>query len=131
MPPTSAAHTATGATAGRAFAEALGAGDFDAVAAVLDLDVDFRGLTPRSSWEARGPDDVVRGVLRQWFEPTDEIDEVLGIETDSFADRHRVAYRFRGHNPDGRFVVEQQAYFTERDGRIDWMRVVCSGFRPA
>jgi len=26
-------------------------------------------------------------------------------------------------------VVEQQAYFTERDGRIDWMRVLCSGFR--
>ena len=36
----------------------------------------------------------------------------------------------RGHNPDGPFVVEQQAYYEERDGRIGWMRVICSGFRP-
>ena len=33
-------------------------------------------------------------------------------------------------SPDGRFVVEQQAYLEERDGRIGWMRVMCSGFRP-
>ena len=29
----------------------------------------------------------------------------------------------------GPFVVEQQAYLSERDERIGWMRVVCSGFR--
>lgn len=37
---------------------------------------------------------------------------------------------FRGHNADGPFVVEQQAYLEVRDGRIGWMRVLCSGFRP-
>ena len=46
------------------------------------------------------------------------------------ADRERVGYRFAGHNEDGPFVVEQQAYLSERDGRIDWMRVICSGMRP-
>jgi hypothetical protein len=30
-----------------------------------------------------------------------------------------------------RSTVEQQAYLSTRDGQIDWMRVVCSGFRPA
>ena len=30
---------------------------------------------------------------------------------------------------DGQFVVEQQAYYMQRDGRISWMRVLCSGFR--
>ena len=59
----------------------------------------------------------------------DHVDEVVAVATDAFADRQRVAYRLRGHNDDGPFVVEQQAYFTERDGRIDWMRVLCSGFR--
>ena len=59
----------------------------------------------------------------------DHVDELVAVETDAFADRQRVAYRLRGHNDDGPFVVEQQAYFTERDGRIDWMRVLCSGFR--
>ena len=46
-------------------------------------------------------------------------------------DRERVGYRFSGRNPDGRFVVEQQAYLSERDGRIGWMRALCSGFRRA
>jgi len=26
-------------------------------------------------------------------------------------------------------IVEQQAYLTERNGLIDWMRIVCSGQR--
>jgi hypothetical protein len=73
---------------------------------------------------------VVDDVLRFWFEDSDELEQVVAIGTDSFADRRRVGYRFEGRNPDGPFVVEQQAYYTERDGRIDWMRVVCSGFRP-
>ena len=28
-------------------------------------------------------------------------------------------------------VAEQQAYYSTTDGRISWMRVLCSGFRPA
>jgi hypothetical protein len=71
----------------------------------------------------------VADVLQRWLEDSDHVDEVVAIETDEFADRQRVAYRLRGHNDGGPFVVEQQAYFTERDGRIDWMRVLCSGFR--
>jgi hypothetical protein len=42
-----------------------------------------------------------------------------------------VGYRLTVKNPDGDFVVEQQAYIGTRDDRIGWMRVVCSGFRPA
>ena len=45
-------------------------------------------------------------------------------------DRDRVGYRFRVQRPDGSYVVEQQAYLSEREGRIGWMRVLCSGFRP-
>jgi len=63
-------------------------------------------------------------------EPSDEVERVVSTETDAFADRERVGYRFEGQNPDGPFVVEQQAYYEQRDGRIGWMRVVCSGFRP-
>lgn len=112
------------------FAEALGRKDFDAVMALLDPSIDFRGLTPGRAWEATDADAVVDGILRQWFEETDELEEIVSIEADSFADRQRVSYRFRGHNADGSFVVEQQAYYTESDGRINYMRVLCSGFRP-
>ena len=39
---------------GAKFAEALGRKDFDAVMALLDPSIDFRGLTPGRAWRARG-----------------------------------------------------------------------------
>jgi hypothetical protein len=53
------------------------------------------------------------------------------LEGDAFADRERVGCRFRVSNPDGHFLEEQQAYLSEQDGKVAWMRVVCSGYRPA
>jgi hypothetical protein len=121
--------TAT-STLGTSFAEALAKKDFDTLTSLLHPEIDFRGLTPRRSWEAGTPQDVVQGLLRQWFEDSDEIDELVSLAADSFADRERIGYRFRLHNPEGQFLVEQQAYMSERDGKIGWMRVLCSGFRP-
>jgi len=118
------------ATLGTRFAEALAEKDFDRIQALLHPEIDFAGLTPRRSWAAADPAQVVEEILRQWFEESDEVDAVLSIETEAVADRERVGYRFEGHNGDGPFVVEQQAYLSERDGRIDWMRVICSGMRP-
>ncbi len=117
-------------TAGAELAHALAAKDFDAVRGILHRDVDFRGMTPSRSWEATGPDAVI-GVLQRWFAESDEIRSLDLLDTDAFADRERVGYRFSGTNPDGPFVVEQQAYLAVDDGRIAWMRVLCSGFRPA
>jgi hypothetical protein len=118
-------------TLGAEFAHALAAKDTVRLRAVLHPEVDFRGMTPRRSWEAGDPDTVLEVLLGSWFDESDEIDAVERVESDAFADRQRVGYRFAVSNPDGRFVVEQQAYLAERDGRIGWMRVVCSGFRPA
>lgn len=116
---------------GRAFAEALARKDFAQIEALLHPEIDFRALTPGRMWEPSGAQDVLSNVLRRWFGDFDDIEELVRVETDSIADRQRVAYRFRGHNPDGPFVLEQQAYFSEHEGRITWMRVLCSGFRPA
>jgi hypothetical protein len=118
------------ASLGSSFAEALAAKDFDQIRDLLHPEVDFRGLTPRRDWEASNPDAVIGSILRQWFEDSDEIEALVQVETDAFADRERVAYRFRVRNPEGLFLVEQQAYIGERDGRIGWMRTLCSGFRP-
>jgi hypothetical protein len=115
---------------GRRFAEALGRKDFEALIALLDAHIDFRGLTPRHVWEASDAHGVVHNIVSRWFEDSDELEEILSIETGSVSDRRRVSYRFRGRNADGPFLVEQQAYYTERDGRINWMRVLCSGLRP-
>jgi hypothetical protein len=118
-------------TLGGAFAHALAAKDGAALADLMHPEIDFRGMTPGRVWEGGTPDAIVSDVLWQWFEDSDEIEGVEHVETDAFADRERVGYRFRVRNPDGRFIVEQQAYLGERDGRIGWMRVMCSGFRPA
>jgi hypothetical protein len=119
------------ATTGAAFADALARKDFATVAGMLDPEVDFRGMTPNRFWEAHRAEAVVDEVLRQWFEDSDEIEELVEVRSGEVADREHVAYRFRGRNPDGPFLVEQQAYLTTDGGRIVWMRVLCSGFRPA
>ena len=117
-------------TLGTSFARALAAKDAGALRELLHAEVDFRGMTPNRFWEASGPGEVLEIVFGRWFEDKDEIRSLEHVETDAFADRERVGYRFSVRNTKGRFLVEQQAYLGELDGRIGWMRVVCSGFRP-
>jgi hypothetical protein len=111
------------------FARAVAAKDHARVRELLHPDVDFRGMTPRRLWEAEGPEDVL-AALAQWFEDEDVIAGVDALETDAFADRQRVGYRLRVRNGDGLHLVEQQAYLSERDGRIGWLRIMCAGYRP-
>ena len=118
-------------TVGADFARAFGEKDSARIRELLHPEIDFRGLTPNRFWEASNPDDVVEILFGNWLEDTDHVDGIEGIDADTVADRERVGYRFVVSNADGRFLVEQQAYLSTRDGQIDWIRVVCSGFRPA
>jgi hypothetical protein len=118
-------------TLGADFARALAAKDSTRMLDLIHPEIDFRGLTPSRSWEANDRDELLSVLFGQWFEDADEIEALEHLESDAFADRQRVGYRFSVNNPDGRFLVEQQAYLSARDGQIGWMRVVCSGFRPA
>ena len=68
-------------------------------------------------------------LLGNWFPADTALDKLLLLETDTIADREQVRFRLRGRNRDGPMIVEQQAYLTDRDGLIGWMRVVCSGQR--
>jgi hypothetical protein len=65
-----------------------------------------------------------------WFKTSDDIEGVDSVETDAFADRERVAYRFRVRRDDQLHLVEQQAQISERDGRIGWHRIMWAGYRP-
>jgi hypothetical protein len=69
-------------------------------------------------------------VLKVWFGDSAELERLAAVDTGEVGDRERVSYRFEGRNPEGPFVVEQQAYYEVSDERISWMRVMCSGFRP-
>jgi hypothetical protein len=120
----------TTTTLGAEFARALAVKDAGRIRELIHPAIDFRALTPNRFWEARDPDAVLSILFDNWFEDTDEIRTLEHLETDAVVDRERIGYRFGVRNPDGEFLVEQQGYVRERDGRIDWMRVVCSGFRP-
>jgi hypothetical protein len=75
-------------------------------------------------------DEVLDIVFGVWFPPHDELEELVLLYADAFADREQVRFRFRGRNRNGAMLVEQQAYLAQRDGLIGWMRIVCSGQRP-
>lgn len=114
---------------GRAWADAMAAHDLAALRALVSDDVEFRALTPRRAWEADTPDGVVE-IVTQWLDGA-EVSDVVSVVHDVVGDRHHLAYRFRGQRaPDGPFVLEQQAYYEIADGRIAWLRVLCSGYRP-
>ena len=118
-------------TLGADFARAFAAKDSSAIRELIHPEIDFRGLTPGRAWEASDRDELISILFDYWLEDKDEVEALEWVESDSFADRERVGYRLSVNNPDGRFLVEQQAYLADRDGQIGWMRVVCSGFRPA
>jgi hypothetical protein len=117
-------------TLGADFARAFAGKDSARMRELLHPEVDFKGLTPSRSWEASGADAVIDILFGSWLEDTDQVEGLEAVEDDAVADRDRVGYRCSVTNPDGRFVFEQQAYLSARDGQIGWMRVVCSGFRP-
>ena len=121
-------HSAT--SLGAAFAEAVASKNYARVADLLHPDVDFRALTPNRSWQANDSDTVIEQVLTSWIEPDEHVEELISVDTDTIVDCERVGYRYRLRTPDGSFLVEQQAFLRERDGRIDWVRLVCSGSRP-
>jgi hypothetical protein len=115
---------------GGAFAEAVTSKSYTRVAHLLHPDVDFRALTLNRSWQANDPDTVIEQVLTAWIEPDEHVEELISVDTDTIVDCERVGSRYRLRTPDGSFLVEQQAFLRERDGRIDWVRLVCSGSRP-
>ncbi len=123
-------------TIGRRFAQALASKDRAALDALLSPTVDFKALTPRRSWEAGSPAEVAEIAFGTWFDDGDRIDTLVEVtEGPPVEDTAHVRYRLTVTNDDGPHTVEQQAYYrTDGDridtGRINYLRVLCSGYRP-
>jgi len=115
---------------GAAFANAVATKDHVRVRALIHPEIDFWAMTPGDVWDAGGPDEII-GVLEEWFGDEDLIEAIELLDCDGFADCKRVGYRLRVKRPDGQYLIEQQAYLSERDGQIGWMRILCSGYRRA
>jgi hypothetical protein len=118
------------AVLGERFARALADKDHAALKEVLAEDVDFKGLTPGRFWEATGADQVLDVLFGHWIEDHDHIDRLESVDVgEPVEDTQHVAYRLAMTLREGPHVVEQQAYFREADGRIGYLRVLCSGYR--
>ena len=102
---------------------------FEGLRELFHPEIDYMGMTPGQFWEGSDPNDVI-DIYRDWFEEMDEVVSVELIQTDVVADRERVGYRFIAKNANGNYLVEQQAYLSELDGKIKWLRVMCTGMRP-
>jgi hypothetical protein len=116
---------------GERFAKAFAAKDADALLDVLTPAVDVKAMTPGRIWEPITARELVHDViLGVWFEPDDRIDALERVEHgDPVVDTQRVGYRLRVTNPHGEWLVEQQVYYRTRDDRIEWLRIMCSGYR--
>lgn len=113
-----------------ALVDAIVSRDVSRAAALLHPEIDFRAMTPNRVWEGEGLAGV-EAVLRAWFEdPDEEVHEIEATEPVSLEGTVRVGWLVRISDADGPHLFEQQAYVRERDGRIGWMRVICSGWIP-
>lgn len=122
--------TTTSAGVADEFVKAIAERDLDGAAALLHPEVSFRAMTPNRVWEGSTPAEV-EAVLREWFaDPDEEVERIDATEAVSIEDVTRVGWLVWISDAEGPAVFEQQAYSRERDGQIDWMRVICSGWRP-
>ena len=113
------------------FAAALAGRDAAALRCLFGSEVDFRGMTPRRVWEARTPDELIDDViLGSWFGPGDVIQRIEWVQAGQVGTRIRIGYQLRVQNAGETFALEQQAFADLTDGKITWMRVLCSGGVP-
>lgn len=115
---------------GEQLVRALVASDLTAVRPLFAPEIDFGALMPKRLFEATG-DDAVVAIFEEWYPNPVVIEAIEALESAAIADRRRVGFRIRWSDPtEGTFVNEQQAYHDVTDGKISWLRLVCSGDRP-
>ena len=109
---------------------AIAGHDTTALLGLLPTPVTFRAVTPTRFWDADTAIGVVDIVLGTWFSPDRSITEVESLELSTVEHVARLDYRLAVETSSGPAVIEQVAYYTEQDGRIADLRLVCSGFLP-
>ena len=115
---------------GTELAHAIASQDAGALCRLLSTPVTFRAVTPRRFFDAETAVDVADIILGIWFGPDKQVICITSLATDRVGDVEKVSYRLRVDLESGPSVVEQVIYYTEADGQIADLRLVCSGFRP-
>jgi hypothetical protein len=122
--------TTTHSSVASAWVDAIVERDFSGAVALLHPEIDFRAMTPNRVWDAKDPAGV-EAVLRTWLaDPDEDVQGIQATEPTSIENTVRVGWLVRVSDGGGPHVFEQQAYIRERDAKIGWMRVMCSGWIP-
>jgi len=116
-------------TLGARLAGAIAGRDQTALRALFATPVEFRAVPPRRFWDAETPSEVADIVLGTWFDESKQTTELCLVEDDAVGDALKVSYRMSVSTESGPSLIEQVAYYTEKDGQITHLRLVCSGFR--
>src|SRR5947207_10899723 len=104
--------TARGIELGRRFIDAIVGHDWQAISDCFEPDGHFRAVVPNANpFRDHVGGEAAADQLQRWFGDAD-ITELVESSVEPIEDRVRIAYRIREHEPDGWFVVEQQAYIT-------------------
>jgi hypothetical protein len=120
----------TDADLGGRLARAVAARDERALVSLLTTPVVFRAVTPRRFFDAETPMGVVDVMLGVWFDASKTVVGLTQVDTDVVGDVERVGYRIEVEIDSQPAVIEQVAFFSQQQGRISELRIVCSGFRP-
>ena len=114
----------------RAFVDAIVRHDWDRIAACFAPESHFRAVVPNESpFRDRLGGSEAAAQIQRWFGDAD-ITELVSSVIEAMGDRVHVAYRIHEHEPDGWYLVEQQAFITPSASGFAFMNLVCSGFRP-
>ena len=97
--------------------------------ATLADEIDFAALTPARPWSGSSASEVGEIILGRWFGPGRRIVELCSVTMDQVVDCRHVGYRLLVRRDGVDHLVDQQAFYTARDGSIDWLRILCSGYR--
>ena len=115
---------------GQELVSAIVAHDWDRIATLFEADADFRAVVPQENpFRDRHGAAEAASQFQRWFGDAD-VTQLLESSIETMADRVRVSYRIREHEPDGWYLVEQTAYITPGELGIAFLNLVCSGFRP-
>jgi hypothetical protein len=115
---------------GHRFLRAIAERDWESLERLFAPDAIFRAVVPsQTPFREHQGGAAAAGQVSVWFKDAD-VHEVLESDVEVIAYRLRVRYRVRNHEPEGWFLVEQQAYLTTGPKGIEACNLICSGFRP-
>ena len=111
-----------------ALVKAIAAQDVTAIAACFTDDAQIRALVPHALRERTGGTETA-ALIARWFGDSTELD-LIDSHSGEVGGKFHVSYRFQGIEEGKPYVIEQQLYCTLRDGKIQRVDLLCSGFLP-